>query len=376
MAKPTIVTDMKSARPLIFWIVTLALVAATVVLLHHVLLPFVAAATLAYLLDPVVNRLERIGMNRASATLFITGLFIVSVVFLLLLAIPIVGTEVATFIDNLPTYFKSLRSLVVEPNHPWVHKIVDLALSQAEQSSDELARVITALLQSLWSDGWALLSVFSLLVVTPIVTAYLIYDWKRILLAIDRSIPSEHRETVRSLAGEIDFKLAGFVRGQAMICLVLGAFYAIALRSIGLNHGLLIGLISGLIGFIPYAGSLTGALLAVSLAILQFGLTWTPVLMVLGIFFVGQSLADYVLAPVLVGNKVHLNPVWLIFALFAFGYLFGFVGLLVAVPLAAAIGVLVRFALRQYFASSSETFILADRCTDGDGSRLPRKTSP
>jgi len=235
--------------------------------------------------------------------------------------------------------------------------------------------VITALLQSLLSDGWALLSIFSLLVVTPIVTAYLMYDWKRILLTIDQSIPLEHHETVTALARDIDFKLASFVRGQATICLVLGTFYAIALRSIGLNHGLLIGLISGLIGFIPYAGSLTGALLAVSLAILQFGLTWTPVLMVLGIFFVGQSLADYVLAPVLVGNKVHLNPVWLIFALFAFGYLFGFVGLLVAVPLAAAIGVLVRFALGQYFASASESLVSPERIADGGGSSMPPETS-
>jgi predicted PurR-regulated permease PerM len=257
-----------------------------------------------------------------------------------------------------------------------VHKIFDLALSQAEQSSDELAGVIPTFLRSLWSDGWALLSIFSLLVVTPIVTAYLIYDWNRILLTIDRLIPSEHRETVTALAREIDTMLASFVRGQAMICLILGAFYAIALRSIGLNHGLLIGLISGLIGFIPYAGSLTGALLAVSLAILQFGLAWAPVLMVLGIFFVGQSLADYVLAPVLVGNKVHLNPVWLIFALFAFAYLFGFVGLLVAVPLAAAIGVLVRFALGQYIATASEPIISAERRADGDSSRLPRKRSP
>src|SRR5262249_40871932 len=181
-------------------------------------------------------------------------------------------------------------------------------------------------------------------------------DWNRILSTIDRLIPFEHRETVKTLAREVDFKLASFVRGQATICLILGTFYAIALRSIGLNHGLLIGLISGLISFIPYVGSLTGALLAVSLAILQFGLTWTPVLMVLGIFFIGESLADYVLAPVLIGNKIHLSAVWLIFALFAFGYLFGFLGLLVAVPVAAAIGVLVRFAVGQYSASASEPF--------------------
>ena len=122
---------------------------------------------------------------------------------------------------------------------------------------------------------------------------------------------------------------------------------ALALRSLGLNHGLVIGVLAGLLGFIPYFGSLTGLVLSVGVAIVQFGLTWPPILIVLGIFLVGQTIADYVLAPYFVGSKVHLNPVWLLFALFSFGYLFGFIGLLIAVPQAAAIGVLVRFALRE-----------------------------
>jgi predicted PurR-regulated permease PerM len=133
---------------------------------------------------------------------------------------------------------------------------------------------------------------------------------------------------------------------------MLGVFYALALRAMGLNHGLLIGAVSGLFGFVPYFGSLTGLLLSLGVTIAQFGLTWTPILLVFGIFLVGQSLSDYVLVPYFVGNKVHLNPVWLMFALFSFGYLFGFVGLLIAVPLAASIGVLVRFALRQQPAST------------------------
>jgi predicted PurR-regulated permease PerM len=190
------------------------------------------------------------------------------------------------------------------------------------------------------------------LVVTPIITAYLVYDWNRIIATLDRLVPVAHRDTVRALVREIDSTVAGFMRGQATICLMLGVFYALALRAMDLNHGLLIGAVSGLLGFVPYFGSLTGLLLSLGVTIAQFGLTWTPILLVFGIFLVGQSLSDYVLVPYFVGNKVHLNPVWLMFALFSFGYLFGFVGLLIAVPLAASIGVLVRFALRQQPASA------------------------
>jgi predicted PurR-regulated permease PerM len=334
-----------------FWIVTLVLFTIVVVLLRQVLLPFVAGMALAYLLDPLANRLERIGMNRAAATLLILGLFSISVIALLIVAIPIIGAEIATLIESLPTYTKRVQALVVDPSHPWISKIVGTGLSEVQQSSSELTGVgagwLTDILSSLWSEGRALISIISLLVVTPIVTAYLIYDWNRIILTLDDAVPPAQRHTVRALAREIDDKIGGYLRGQGIICLILGAYHIIALRSFGLNHALLIGLVSGLIGFVPYVGSLTGLLLSTSVAIVQFGPTWTPVLVVIGIFFVGQSLADYVLAPYLVGSKVHLNPVWLIFALFAFGYLFGLVGLLIAVPLAASIGVLVRFALKQ-----------------------------
>ena len=342
---------MNATRPLMFWIVTLALVAIMVVLLRQVLLPFVAGMALAYLLDPLANRLERIGMNRTAATLFILGLFILGVITLLMIAIPILGAEIATLIENLPAYIKRVHALVVDPSNPWLSKIIGAGLIEAQHSSGELASMgaswLTDLLRSLWSDGRALISIVSLLLVTPIVTAYLIYDWNRIIAAVDNSVPATQRNTVRALAREIDDKIAGYLRGQTMICLVLGAYYAIALWSLGLNHALLIGLVAGLIGFVPYLGALTGLLLSVGVALAQFGPIWGPVLIVVGIFLVGQSVADYVLAPYLVGSKVHLNPVWLIFALFAFGYLFGFVGLLIAVPLAASIGVLVRFALRQ-----------------------------
>jgi predicted PurR-regulated permease PerM len=342
---------MPPARPFLFWIATLALVAVAAVLLREVLLPFVAGMALAYLLNPLVNRLEKIGRNRAIATLFVLALFVSAVITLLVVALPVIGAEVATLIDSLPSYLTLLQSLAVAPGHPWIGKIISAGMGAAERPGAELtaatASWVSAFLRALWSDGRAIMSILSLLVVTPIVTAYLVYDWNRIVAAWDDAIPAAHRTTVRALAREIDGTIANFLRGQGTICVILGIFYAVALRSAGLKHGVLIGLVSGLLGFVPYLGSLTGLLLSVGVAIVQFGLDWAPILIVLGIFLVGQSIADYVLAPVLIGSKVHLSPIWLLFALFSFGYLFGFVGLLIAVPLAASIGVLVRFALRQ-----------------------------
>jgi predicted PurR-regulated permease PerM len=192
-------------------------------------------------------------------------------------------------------------------------------------------------------------------VVTPVVAFYLIYDWHRILRTADSWIPVHQRETVRRLAREIDAAIAGFVRGQTAVCMILGSFYAVTLTVSGLNFGLLIGLISGVITFVPYVGSMTGLILAVGVAVAQFWPQWTSIATVLGIFLVGQFFEGNVLSPKLVGESVGLHPVWIIFALLAFGYLFGFVGLLVAVPLAATIGVLMRFALMRYRESALYT---------------------
>jgi predicted PurR-regulated permease PerM len=188
-------------------------------------------------------------------------------------------------------------------------------------------------------------------VITPVVAFYLLCDWDRLIATIDGWVPLAQRETVRSLAREIDASISAYMRGQTGVCLLLGSYYAVGLTLSGLSFGLLIGIISGLISFIPYVGSMTGLVLSLGVAVAQFFPDWTRILIVLGVFLFGQFLEGNVLAPKLVGKSVGLHPVWLMFALLAFGYLFGFVGLLLAVPLAAAIGVLVRFALRRYLAS-------------------------
>ena len=368
---------MSLARPVAFWIAVFASIFVAVVLLHQVLLPFVAGMVLAYLLDPLANRLERLGMSRLIATLTIVGVFVVGVAALVILAAPVVVDELAYFIDNFPLYIKQVQGLASDPNRPWLSKLVGEGLAYAGKSVGELTTLATSwfsdFLRSVWTGGEALISAFSLLVVTPIVACYLIYDWKKMMAAIENWIPPAQRDTVRVLAREIDDTIGGFVIGQGTLCLILAVFYAAALSLLGLRHGLLIGAAAGLISFVPYLGSLSGLVISTCVAVAQFWPHWAIIWTVPGIFFVGQTLSDYVLSPYFVGRRVNLNPVWIMFALFAFGYLFGFVGLLIAVPLAAAIGVLLRFALRRYYESSLYAAIPTASPTDADRMRFADK---
>lgn len=357
---------MKPARPRIFWIATLTGVLAALVLLREILLPFVAGMALAYLLAPLVDWLERIGFNRAVAALGIIVFFVGLVIAAIVLVTPILSSEIGLLIEKFPGYVSQLQALAENPSHPWLHKIIGEGLSEAEQATGPVgASWAMSFLGSLLSGGKALISIFSLLIVTPIVTFYLINNWKGIVATIDRAIPSDYRDTVQALARDIDDTIAAFLRGQGTICIILALYYALALRLIGLNHGLLIGLASGLFSFVPYLGLLAGLVISVSVAILQFWPSWSVIPIILGIFVVGESVANYALSPYLVGARVNLDPVWVIFAISAFGYLFGFVGLLIAVPLAASIGVLVRFAIAQYSAGSPGNLPLPAPLTDG-----------
>jgi predicted PurR-regulated permease PerM len=343
---------------ILLWLAALAVVVLLLRLLSEILLPFVAGLAIAFLLTPVTDRIERIGVNRLAAALSMITLVVMAIVLLILLVAPILGGQLSSFIDNIPGYVMKLQSLLSDPSRPWLRKLLGADFNADKSIGDLVAQGVgwlTAFLQSLWSGGRALVSLFSLVVVTPVVAFYLIYDWHRMIRTVDGWVPVNQRETVRQLAREIDAAIAGFVRGQTAVCLLLGSFYAVALTLSGLNFGLLIGLISGVITFIPYVGSMTGLILALGVAVAQFWPNYSSILMVLGIFLVGQFFEGNLLAPKLVGDSVGLHPVWLIFALLAFGYLFGFVGLLVAVPLAATIGVLVRFALQRYQASALYT---------------------
>ena len=338
-------------RQMAFWLAALAVFILLLWLLSEILLPFIAGLAIAYLLTPLTDRLERLGVNRLIAALLIITLVVLAFVYVILLVAPLLGGQLTSFIESVPGYVAKLQSLLSDPSRPWVQKLLGAGLSPDKSIGDLVSQGVgwlTTFLRSLWSGGRALISLFSLVVVTPVVAFYLIYDWHRMIRTVDNAVPLQHRATVRGLALEIDAAIAGFVRGQTAVCLILGSFYAVALSLSGLNFGVLIGLISGLITFVPYVGSLTGLVLAFGVAVAQFWPAYGSILVVLGIFLVGQFLEGNVLSPKLVGESVGLHPVWLIFALLAFGYLFGFVGLLLAVPMAATIGVLVRFALSRY----------------------------
>jgi predicted PurR-regulated permease PerM len=339
-------------RQLAFWVVTFVVLAAALWLLHDILLPFVAGIALAYVLAPVADRGERLGINRTVAALLIVGIFVVSLISLILLLAPLLMQQGSALISNIPGYVKRVRELVVDLNLPWLDWLG--AADSDKTLSDLVGQLATWLLSfsySLWTGGKALVSFASVLIVMPVVTFYLIRDWHRMVDRVDSWIPVRQRETVRQLAREIDAAIGGFLRGQFGVCLFLGCYYAVGLMLAGLEFGLLIGLIAGVITFVPYIGSMTGLMIAASVAIAQFWPDWKRITLVIAIFLVGQFIEGNIVSPKFVGERVGLHPVWLIFAMFAFGYLFGFVGLLIAVPLGAAIAVLLRFGLRQYFAS-------------------------
>lgn len=343
-------------RQIGFWIACLIGFALFLYAFSSVLMPFVAALILAYLLDPLVDRMERIGMSRLVAASIVVLVFVLFFVLLLLAAAPLMFNQLVAFIAKLPSYASRLQVLVNEQGGPLIERFGGADRLKEVQASlangmGEAAKWLGGVVTSVLTGSGAVLGVLSLLVLTPIIAFYLILDWDHMMVKIDGWLPRDHQGTVRLLAGEMDRTVAGFLRGQATICLILGLFYAVALSFAGLHFGFLIGILSGIIGFIPYVGSLTGLLLSGGVAIAQFWPDYTMIFVILGIFAAGQFIEGNVLQPKLLGNAVGLHPVWLMFALLAAGSTLGFVGILLAVPLAAVIGVLVRFALGKYLES-------------------------
>ncbi|THV25647.1 AI-2E family transporter [Peteryoungia ipomoeae] len=342
-------------RQALFWVGFLALFVLFLMVFSSVLLPFIAGMALAYFLDPVADRLERLGLSRLMATIVILVSFVIVFVLSLMIIIPLLASQLNDFIAKVPEYVTQLQTFISTSNASWLPDWVDGQMETIRQNFSrylsEGVGFIGTLLGQIWNSGKALLDIVSLLVVTPVVAFYLLLDWDRMIAKVDSWVPRGQLGTVRRLAGELDSTIAGFVRGQGSLCLILGIFYAVGLSLAGLNFGLLIGFFTGMISFIPYVGSTVGLLLSLGVALVQFWPDFVWIGVIAGIFFLGQFIEGNILQPKLVGKSVGLHPVWLMFALFAFGALFGFVGVLVAVPAAAAIGVLVRFALSRYLES-------------------------
>lgn len=342
-----------------FWLLSLFVFSFFLWLFNDILLPFFAGMVLAYFLDPVADLLERWGMSRLWATTAITFSFLVFFVLALIIIIPILGGQVAGFADKVPDLVIRLQELIASSDSTWLKDNVGIDSQTIKDNLSGLvtkgAGFLTNLLGSVWNSGLALVNIVSLLVVTPVVAFYLLFDWDKMVAKVDGWIPRDHQTTVREIFTDIDKAVAGFIRGQGSLCLVLGLYYGIALTIAGLNFGLLIGLFAGLISFIPYVGSMLGLVIAVGVALVQFWPDYFAVGIIATIFLIGQFLEGNILQPKMVGESIGLHPVWLMFALFAFGTLLGFTGLLIAVPASAAIAVIVRFILGRYLASELYT---------------------
>jgi predicted PurR-regulated permease PerM len=324
-------------------------------LFASVLLPFVAAAGIAYFLDPPAAQLTRAGLPRGAAALLLVVALIAAVLLFALLLYPLILAQIGILIARVPTYVTNFRAFAAQAI---VHlqerlgpeyvdeKLRDLVSGQAGAMLSFLAGALTRLIGS----GFALFNVLSLAVVTPVVAFYLLRDWPRIVGSVNGWLPHRYGGVVRAQAEEVDRILSAWVRGQAVCCVVLALFYAVGLSLVGLDLGLIVGVAAGMLSFIPYVGTITGAITAIGLAFAQFP-TWSGVAMVAGVFVLGNLLEGYVIYPRFLGDRVELHAVWVIFALFAGGAAFGFVGVLLAVPTAAVIGVLCRFWLRRYLGS-------------------------
>ncbi len=330
-----------------YWGIAAAVFFVLLWYLGDVILPFVLGGAIAYCLDPIADRFERLGLSRMTATIFITLLAVVLFILLALLVIPTLIAQTLNLVQVAPQIIQTLQGWLTE-RFP---ELLD-AESTLRKSLQDIAATIQSrgvqVVETLLSSAMSLVNVVVLIVLVPVVTFYLLLDWDNLVAKVDSLLPRDHAPAVRQIAVDIDRTLASFIRGQGTVCLILGTYYAAALMLTGLQFGLVVGFVAGLITFIPYVGAIVGGALAVGLALFQFWGEWIWVAAVAGVFMLGQFLEGNILTPNLVGSSVGLHPVWLIFALAAFGTAFGFVGMLVAVPLAAAIGVIARFAIDQY----------------------------
>lgn len=310
--------------------------------LSDILLPFVAGFAIAYLLDPVADRLETMGMPRIVATAIITIIFMVMIIAGIFFGLPIIAEQIVTLLEVMPDYIERLRVWAggLGDNHQTSQVV--------ERLSEDALKTLGLLGQELFLKSLSFLNLLALLVVTPVVAVYILNDWDRIVETIDTRLPPQKAPQIRQIARQIDEVLTGFVHGQGMVCLFLGTFYAAGLYLIGLEGGVLTGMAAGLVSFIPYIGAIFGASVALLLGIFQFWPDWQPFAMMALVFGLGQFIEGNFLTPRLIGERVRLHPVWIMFALLAFGSLFGFLGLLLAVPIAATLGVLVRSGVEVY----------------------------
>jgi predicted PurR-regulated permease PerM len=320
------------------------------VLLRGILLPFLVGMAAAYMLDPVTDRLQRLGLGRTVATLLLTTVFFAALIPLLLLVLPVLVDQVTQLAARLPGYLEGLHSRILRLAELLDRQdLVDELSVQGlvGRFSAQVLSFIGSTISNVLQSGLAVLNLISLLFVTPIVTFYLLRDWDRMVAAVTDVVPPSSLPVARRLTREIDDVLAGFLRGQGLVCLFLATFYALGLALVGLEYGVIIGLLTGVFSFIPYVGMLVGVAVGLIVAAFQFGAP-LPVTLVAGVFALGQFIEGNFLTPRVVGRRIRLHPVWVIFAVLAGTALFGFAGTFLGTPVAAVLAVLTRFAVERW----------------------------
>ncbi|MBL0318078.1 MAG: AI-2E family transporter [Alphaproteobacteria bacterium] len=348
----TILQTLRLREKLAMWLVIAVLLGLFVFLIKGILLPFVVAAIIAYFLDPAADRLELWGVSRSLATFILCFSFFLIVVTLVALLMPIFSDQFLAFIHKMPEY-----SMYIETR--WMPKVYDViehldpgAVEKGKEilgdASSSILRYVAQMMGDLWNSGLAVVNVLSLLFITPVVAFYLLKDWDKFIEHINHLLPLEYAETIRQQCKEIDKTISAYIRGQTNVCLFLAVFYGIGLTAVGLQFGLFIGMATGILTFIPYVGLLFGFVVGMIVGGFQFWGDWTHLGMVVAVFAVGQIVEGNIVTPRLVGKKVGLHPLWIVFGLLSGGAIFGFIGILIAVPVTAVIGVLIRFSVDRY----------------------------
>jgi len=339
------------SKNMLFWLVITIIIISFVYILRSVLLPFVAGIVIGYLLDPPVSKLEKHKINRTIATIMVLLSVVVFIVPAFALFFGILEEELIHFAEVAPQYMTSL----IKKSEPFFADLQSRfpemqPLKIKELLSNNMSsglKIFGSVAKGIISNGFAFINLLSLLLITPVVAFYMLRDWKHFIGKVDGLLPRKSKNTIRKIAKRIDCSMAGFIRGQLSVCILLGAYYSVGLYIVGLDMGVAVGFLAGLISFIPYVGSISGFVISLLIACAQFD-SWTGIAAVCAVFLSGQFLEGNFLTPKLVGDSVGLHPVWIMFALLAGGVLLGFLGLMIAVPVAAIIAVLLRYAIENY----------------------------
>lgn len=345
----------KENKRYLFWLINALVFFTFIYLIRSILLPFILGAAIAYFLDPAADRLERAKFSRISASGLIIASFFIVFGGLLVLITPILAHQLSALIADIPNYLAIFEARYEPQFYHYIGNLPDSASDSLKEAASNMSggavKYVGSFVTGVFMSGMAVANVFSLILITPVVAFYLLRDWDVMVAKLHLLLPRPHAKTIREQMHLIDQTLAGFLRGQINVCLIMGVFFAVGLSLAGLKFGILIGLLTGFLMVLPYVGFLFGAGAAVLVAFFQFG-SLEAMVPVIAVLTAGQLLESNIITPKLVGEKVGLHPVWIIFGLLAGAALFGFVGVLIAVPTTAIIGVLLRFAISKYLQSS------------------------